>query len=60
MLQTLMNASPFHARMAATVLMGSPVIRATAFPVIPVLTAKQVGFFFLFIRLPYRHVCFRC
>ena len=41
-LQTLTNASPFHARMAATVLMGSPVIRATAFPAIPVTTAKRV------------------
>ena len=46
MFQILMNASPFHVRMAATVLMGSPVIRATAFPVIPVITAKRVCQFF--------------
>ena len=37
-----MNASLFHVRMEAIVLMGSSVIRATAFRVIPVITAKRV------------------
>ena len=37
-----MNASPFHVRMAEIVLMGSLVTRATAFRVIPEITAKRV------------------
>ena len=43
-----MNASLFRVRMAATVVMGSTVIGATAFPVIPVITAKRVCLFLFF------------
>ena len=43
-----MNVSLFHVRMAAAVVIGSPVIRAAAFPVIPVTTAKRVCLFLFF------------
>ena len=52
-----MNACRFHVKMEATVLTGSPNIRANAFPVIPVITAKRVGFMFMYV-LHLKHLDF--
>ena len=48
-----MNASLFRVRIAATVLMGSLVIRATAFLVTLAKTAKRVCFFVKCVRFIY-------